>query len=161
MREDDIASWELALATADDEIAGGTRGFVRVVDDGLGQLGAGPDGGGGVARVDEDDCVALVEFGPDGRKVFVAEIFAVVGGEEGDAVGLEVVEGILQGFDRAVDVCEAGQRTEEAEFGRLMGADGCGVIVPFVSESAAGSGVAFGGGACDFGAGSGEGEDRG
>ena len=161
MREDDFAGRELPLATADDEIAGGARGLVRIIDDGLRELGARPSGRGRVARVDEDDSITLIELSPDGLKVLVAEILAVIRREECDTVGLELIKRILQRFDRSLDIRKAGQRAEEAEFVRFTSANGCGVIVPFASEGAAGCGIAFGGGTCDFGAGSGKGEDGG
>lgn len=153
MREDDFARRELALATTDDEIAGRARRFVRVVDDGLGQLGARPYGRGCVARVDENDGGTLIELGPDGLKVLVAEILAVIGREERDAIGLELVKCVFESFDRTLDVREAGQRAEETEFVRLLGADGYGVTVPFAGEGAPGCGGTFCGGACAFGAG--------
>ena len=161
MGEDDLAGRELPLATADDQVAGRPGGFVGVIDDGLRELGARPRGRRRVAGVDEDDGVALVELRPDRLEVLVAEVLAVVGSEEGDTVGFQFIERILQRLNRAVDVREAGQCTEEPELVRLMGANGCGVIVPFASKSATGCGVAFGGGTCDFGAGGGEGEDGG
>ena len=161
MREDDLTGRKLPLAAADDHVAGRARRFVRVVDDGLRELGARPDGRGRVARVDEDDGVALIEFRPDGLEVLVAEVLAVVGGKESDTIGLQLVERVPDGFDGALDVREAGQRAEEAESVRLVGADGDGVVVPFAGEGAAGCGGAGGGGACDFSAGGGEGEDGG
>ena len=161
MRKDDFAGRELPLATADDEITSRARGLVRVIDDGLGELGARPCGRGRVARVDEDDSITLIELCPDGLKVFIAEILAVIRSEERDTVGLELIKRIFQRFNRSLDIRKAGQRTEEAEFCRFAGANGCRVIVPFVSEGAPSRGVAFGGGACDFGARGGKGEDGG
>ena len=91
----------------------------------------------------------------------MAEIRAVVGRKQRDAVGLEVVKRVRERFDGAVGIREAGQRGEEAEFGGLGGAQGCGVVIPAAGEGAAGGGGAGGGGAGDFGAGGGEGEDGG
>lgn len=159
MREDDSAVGELPLAPTDDHIASRTRRSVRVIDDGLRELGARPDGRGRVAGIDEDEGGAIVEFGPDGLEVRVAEIRAVVGGEERDTVGFQVVEGVLDGFDGALDVREAGESAEETVPGGLGGADGSGVVVPVAGEGAAGRGGAGGGRPCDFGAGGGEGED--
>ena len=161
VREDDFTRRELPLATADDEITGRARGLVRVIDDGLRELGARPRGRGRVARVDEDDSITLIELGPDGLKVFIAEILAVIRSEERDTVGLELIKRIFQRFNRSLDIRKAGQRAEETEFCRFTGANGCRVIVPFASEGAAGPRVAFGGGTCDFGARGRKGEDGG
>ncbi len=114
-----------------------------------------------MAWMDEDDSIPLVELRPDGFEVLVTEILAVIGSEQRDAISLQLVKRILQGFDRALDIREAWQGTEKTKLVRLLGADGRGVIVPFVSEGATGCGVAFGGRACNFGAWSGEGEDGG
>ena len=156
MREDDAAGGELPLAPADDQIARRARRLVRVVEDGLRQLRARPDGRGRVARVDEDDGAAAVEFGPDGLEVLVAEVLAAVRREERDAVGVKLVQGVRDGVDGAGHVRQAGQGAEEAELARLGGADGGGGVVPLARE-----GAAVGGRAGDFRAGGREGEDGG
>jgi hypothetical protein len=55
-----VAIQRLSLATGGDEIACRAGGFVRVIDNGLGEEGAHPCDGGGVAGVDEDDAVTGV-----------------------------------------------------------------------------------------------------
>lgn len=114
-----------------------------------------------MARVDEDDSAALIELGPDGLKVLVAEILAVVRREERDTVSLELVKRVLQGLDGSLDIRKAGQSTEEAKLFRLIRTNGRSVVVPFTSEVVAGRGVAFGWCTCDLGAGGGKGEDGG
>ena len=54
--------------------------------------------------MDKDDCCAAVEFLPKRGEVGVAEVAAVVGCEEGDAVGVEGVERVTRFFDGEVDV---------------------------------------------------------
>lgn len=44
----------------------------------------------------------------DGCEVSVSEMFAVVGSEERDAVGFELVEGVFELCDGSCDVNEAG-----------------------------------------------------
>ena len=114
-----------------------------------------------MAWMDEDDSAALIELGPDGLEVLVAEILAVVRREKSDAVSLELVKRMSQGFDSSLDIRKAGQCTEEAELFRLIRTNGRSVVVPITSEGAAGRGVAVAWCTCDLGAGSGEGEDGG
>lgn len=160
-REDDAARRELPLAAANDKIAGVARRLMRVIDDGLRELDARPRTRGRAARVDEDDGLTLVELGPYRLKVLVAELLAIIRSEQRDTVGVELIKRLLQRFDRSLDIRKTGQRTEEAEFIRVVVANGCSVIVPLAGEVAAGRGLAVSGRPCDFGAGGGKREDGG
>ena len=96
MGENDLAIGVLPLASAGDKIAGRTRSLVRKVNDRLRKQWARPYcGGRAVAWVDEDDCASFVKLGPDGCKVLVSQVFAVVGGEERYTITLKLIKGIL------------------------------------------------------------------
>ena len=99
----------------------------------------------GKARVDEDDRITLINLGLDGLKVLIAEILAVIRSKQRDPVGLELIKRTFQRLNRSLDIRQAGQRTEEAEFVRFTGVDACRVIAPFASEGAVGRRVTFGG----------------
>lgn len=93
---------------------------MRVFDDRLRQLRAHPYGLGRVARVDEDDRVALIELGPYGLKVLMAEMLAVIRSKELDPISLELVKYTFDNSSCALDAQEARQCTEESESVRLM-----------------------------------------
>lgn len=85
----------------------------------------------GVGRVDEDDGVASVQFFPDGGVLRVAEVLVLdaVAGEEGDAVGVEGVEGVFDFGESALRVEQVGHGGEEAVLGGVGVAEGCSVFV--------------------------------
>ena len=75
------------------------------------------DGSGtlGYGGVDKDDSVVGVKFLPNGFEGRFAEVFAIVGGEEADAVGFQIVQRVPDFGDAAVGVVETGDGGEEAE----------------------------------------------
>ena len=96
MGEDDFHRGVVADHVVEDHVHSCAAGFVGEIEEGgdeAGVYGLKVCGGGGV---DEDDCGAFFEFGPEGEEVRVAEVVVgvAVAGEEGDAVGVEGVEGV-------------------------------------------------------------------
>lgn len=73
-----------------------------------------------MARVGEDNSIALIELGPYGLKVLMAEMLAVIRSKELDPISLELVKYTFDGSSCALDAQEARQCTEETEFVRLM-----------------------------------------
>ena len=73
-----------------------------------------------MARVGEDNSIALIELGPDGLEVLMAEMLAVIRSKERDPISLQLVRHIFPGSSCALDPQEARQCTEETESVRLM-----------------------------------------
>ena len=63
----------------------------------------------------KDIDLAAVEFGIERVEARIADVNAVLVGEQDDAIGLQHVERIGQGRQRAIDIGKR-QRREEAEF---------------------------------------------
>ncbi len=62
--EDDLDVWVSSNGAAHDEVDGSSTGFVRVVDDWVGEFGVDETGVGDLGWVDEDDGRAAVELFP-------------------------------------------------------------------------------------------------
>ena len=96
MGENDLAIGVLPLASAGDKIAGRTRSLVRIVNHRLRKQWTRPYcGGRAVSGMYEDDCASFIKLGPDGRKVTVSQVFAVIGAEERYTIALKHIKGIL------------------------------------------------------------------
>ena len=94
--EDDFDGGVGADYVVEDQVHSRAPGFVGEIEEGGDQAGVYWFGMCGRGGVDEDDGGAFFEFGPEGEEVGVAEVVVVgsVTGEEGDAVGVEGVEGV-------------------------------------------------------------------
>ena len=64
------------------------RGLERIVDQHAGDIPAVGLGAGRIARVNEDDSLAPVQFGIERLEIRMPDIFIVNAGQQGDAVEL-------------------------------------------------------------------------
>ena len=96
MGEDDFHGRVVADDVVEDHVHGCAAGFVGEIKERGDEERVYRSGVGGAGGMDEDDGGAFFEFGPEGEEVGVAEVVVViaVAGEEGDAVGVESVEGV-------------------------------------------------------------------
>ena len=99
--EDDFNGGVVPDDVVEDHVHGCAAGFVGVIEEGGDEDGIYGFGVGGGRGVDEDDGGAFFEFSPEGEEVGVAEVVVVVSiaGEEGNAVGVEGVEGVCEFVD--------------------------------------------------------------
>ena len=97
MGEDDLAVWRVFCERVGDyETYCRASCFMWIVDDWLRKIRGNQSGVHGVGRVDEDHGFSVVQGFPDGYKPGIAQVgvaFAVAG-EERDAIGLQLVEGV-------------------------------------------------------------------
>lgn len=137
MGEDDFHRRVVADDVIEDQVHGRAAGFVRVVEKGGGEDGIYGFGVGGGGGVDEDDGGAFFELGPEGEEVGVAEVVVVgsVAGEQGDAVGVEGVEGVGEFVDGSGEGFRGvGDAGEEAVFMGGGGGEGVAVEVRSAGE---------------------------
>ena len=96
MGEDYFHRGVVADDVVEDHVHSCATGFVGKIEEGGDEAGVHGLSVGGRGRVDEDDGGTFFEFGPEREEVWVAEVVVAisVAGEEGDAVGVEGVEGV-------------------------------------------------------------------
>ena len=92
-------------------------------------------------RMNVNDGLAPIEFGKDRRERRIAEIFAVVGAHQADAVGLERVEGVFDFLEAAVGIGQRDRREQSVAAGKSLDLLG-GIIAPHPRRAACLLGVA-------------------
>lgn len=84
---------------------------------------------GGVVRVDEHHCVAVVKLRPDRLEGVIAQPKVAIARRDAEAFGLELVEGTVDLRQRALHIGER-ERGEQAELPRITAGEIGVVIVP-------------------------------
>ncbi len=88
----------------------------------------------GASGWDVDHGLAAIQLLVNRRKGSIAEILAVVAGQEADAVGLECVEGVFDFLQAAVGIGRS-DRGKQAEFARMIGNAPGAIFVDRAPES--------------------------